>query len=196
MTAATRTRLTPDERRRQLLDLGARLLATRSIDEISIDLLAEQAGISRGLLYHYFGSKHDFRRAVIRHAVDDLIAQTAPPVEGEPLERLVASMAAYVDYVAANYAGYRSIVKAAAGGTDAMRELYEEARSALTDRIFREDPQGEILADTPAARLVVRGWSALAEEVVLTWVEDPRAMTRDELLAFLARSLPALVDLA
>ena len=196
MTAATRTRLTPDERRRQLLDLGARLLATRSIDEISIDLLAEQAGISRGLLYHYFGSKHDFRRAVIRHAVDELIAQTAPPVEGEPLERLVASMAAYVDYVAANYAGYRSIVKAAAGGTDAMRELYEEARSALTDRIFREDAQGEILADTPAARLVVRGWSALAEEVVLTWVEDPRAMTRDELLAFLARSLPALVDLA
>jgi AcrR family transcriptional regulator len=196
VTAATRTRLTPDERRRQLLDLGARLLATRSIDEISIDLLAEQAGISRGLLYHYFGSKHDFRRAVIRHAVDDLIAQTAPPAEGEPLERLVTSMAAYVDYVATNYAGYRSIVKAAAGGTDAMRELYEEARSALTDRIFREDAQGEILADTPAARLVVRGWSAMAEEVVLTWVEDPRAMTRDELLAFLARSLPALVELA
>jgi AcrR family transcriptional regulator len=196
VTAATRTRLTPDERRRQLLDLGARLLATRSIDEISIDLLAEQAGISRGLLSHYFGSKHDFRRAVIRHAVDDLIAQTAPPAEGEPLERLVTSMAAYVDYVATNYAGYRSIVKAAAGGTDAMRELYEEARAALTDRVFREDAQGTIVPDTPAARMMVRAWSAMAEEVVLTWVEDPRAMTRDELLAFLARSLPALVELA
>ena len=195
MTAATRTRLTPVERRRQLLDLGARLLATRSIGEISIDLLAEQAGVSRGLVYHYFDDLHDFRRAVIRHAVDDLVAQTAPPAEGEPFERLVTSMAAYVDYVATNFAGYRSIVKAAAGGTEAMRELYEEARSALTDRIFREDAQGEILADTPAARLVVRGWSAMAEEVVLTWVEDPRAMNRDELLDFLARSLPALVDL-
>ena len=195
MTAATRTRLTPDERRRQLLDLGARLLATRSIDEISIDLLAEQAGISRGLLYHYFGSKHDFRRAVIRHAVDDLIAQTAPPVEGEPLERLVASMAAYVDYVAANYAGYRSIVKAAAGGTDAMRELYEEARSALTDRIFREDAQGTIVPDTPAARMMVRAWSAMAEDLVLTWVRRPEGVTRDQLLEGLSSSLPALVEI-
>ena len=45
-----RTRLAPDERRSQLLDLGVRLLATRSLDELSIDLLAEEAGISRGML--------------------------------------------------------------------------------------------------------------------------------------------------
>ena len=38
------------------------LLATRSLDELSIDLLAEEAGISRGLLYHYFGNKHGVPR--------------------------------------------------------------------------------------------------------------------------------------
>ena len=81
-----RSRLSPDERRAQLLDLGVRLLAARSIDELSIDLLAEEAGISRGLLYHYFGNKHAFHEAVVRRACDDLIAQTAPPVDGDTLE--------------------------------------------------------------------------------------------------------------
>ena len=42
---STRTRLRPDQRRVQLLDLGVGLLATRSLDELTIDLLAEEAGI-------------------------------------------------------------------------------------------------------------------------------------------------------
>ena len=194
-TATSRSRLSPDERRTQLLDLGVSLLATRSLDELTIDVLAEEAGISRGLLYHYFGNKHDFREAVVRRAVDDLVRQTAPPEGGEPLDRLLASIAAYVDYVVANYQGYVSIVKGAAGGNESMRELYEEARSALTDRIFTEDAQGDLIPDTPAARLMVRAWSAMAEELVLTWVADPSGVTREQLLESMTASLPALVDL-
>lgn len=190
-----RTRLTPEERRSQLLDLGVRLLATRSVDELSIDLLAEEAGVSRGLLYHYFGNKHAFHEAVVRRAADDLIAQTAPPAEGEPLERLLTSVTAYVDYVVANLEGYLSLVKGAAGGNDTLREIYEEARSALTDRIFREDAQGRIISESPASRLIVRGWAAMTEELVLTWVHDPAGVTREELLAIIAASLPALVEI-
>ena len=194
MTASTRVRLSPEERRSQLLDLGVRLLATRSLDELSIDVLAEEAGISRGLLYHYFGNKHAFHEAVVRRAADDLIAQTAPPATGEPLERLLISVTAYVDYVVTNYEGYLSLVKGAAGGNDTLREIYDEARSALTDRVFREDVLGTIVTDTPMARLVVRGWAAMTEELVITWRADPREVTREELLEIIAASLPALVD--
>jgi AcrR family transcriptional regulator len=194
-SAATRTRLSPDQRRTQLLDLGVSLLATRTLDELTIDLLAEEAGISRGLLYHYFGNKHAFREAVVRRAVDDLVAQTAPPPGGEPLDRLLASVTAYVDYVVDNYQGYASIVKTAQGGNDALRRLYDEARTALTDRIFTEDAQGELIADTPGARLMVRGWAALAEELVLAWAADPDGVTREQLLGAVAGSLPGLVDL-
>ena len=190
--SGARTRLAPDERRSQLLDLGVRLLSTRSLDELSIDLLAEEAGISRGLLYHYFGNKHAFHEAVVRRAADDLIAQTAPPTEGEPLERLLISVTAYVDYVVANPAGALSLVKGAAAGNATLREIYEEARAALTDRIFREDAPGEILPDTATSRLIVRGWAAMTEELVLTWVVEPDGVTRDELLAMIATSLPAL----
>ncbi len=192
-TRGTRSRLTPEQRRSQLLDLGVRLLATRSVDELSIDLLAEEAGISRGLLYHYFGNKHAFHEAVVRRAADDLIAQTTPPVDGEPLERLLISVTAYLDYVVANHQGYLSLVRGAAGGNEALREIYEEARAALTDRIFREDGAGGIVPDTAASRLVVRGWSALTEELVLSWIAYPGEVTREELLAIIVSSLPALV---
>lgn len=188
-----RIRLTPDERRAQLLDLGVRLLADRSLDELSIDLLAEEAGISRGLLYHYFGNKHAFHEAVVRRAVDDLVAQTAPQGEGEPLEVLAASMTAYVDYVEANHAGYVSLVKGAQGGNETLRAIYDEARGVLTDRIFTEDAQASVIPDTPVVRLLVAGWAAMAEELVLRWVADPAGVSRDELLHLLAGSLPALV---
>jgi AcrR family transcriptional regulator len=196
VTATTRSRLAPDERRSQLLDLGVRLLATRSLDALSIDLLAEEAGISRGLLYHYFGNKHAFHEAVVRRAADDLIAQTAPPPEGDPLDRLLASVTAYVDYVLANYEGYLSLIKGAAGGNETLRWIYEEARSTLSDRIFTEDAQGELIADTPHNRFVVRGWSAMSEELVVVWGRDPAGISKQELLDIIVGSLPALVAVA
>ncbi len=122
----------------------------------------------------------------------------AAPVRGhrgEPLERLLASMTSYVDYVRVNYEGYASIVRAAQGGNEALRRLHEQARNVLTDRIFTADAQGEVIPDTPAARLAVRGWSAMTEELVLTWAADPGDVTREQLLTAVTDSLPALVAL-
>jgi AcrR family transcriptional regulator len=193
VSTTTRTRLSPAQRREQLLDLGVRLLADRSLDELSIDLLAEEAGISRGLLYHYFGNKVAFHEAVVRHAADDLIAQTAPPPGGEPLARLLASVAAYVDYVTANFEGYVSLVKGAAGGNETLRGIYEEVREVLSARIFHEDAQGELVPDTPHNRLIVRGWVAMCEELVVAWRTDPGGVSREDLLAITTAALPALV---
>jgi len=193
-----RVRLHPDTRREQLLALGVRLLSTRTLEELSIETLAEEAGISRGLLYHYFGTKREFHRAVVRQAADDLIEVTAPVQEGAPLERLARSLDAYVGYVEANYEGYTSLVRGAAGGDADLQEIYEEARAALTDRIFDvADGEGVLdaltLSDTPAVRMMVRGWSALVEEVVLDWVRAPRGVSREDLLDVLAAALPGVL---
>ena len=196
MTAPTssRTRLTPDQRRTQLLDLGTRLLGTRSLEELSIDVLAEEAGVSRGLLYHYFGGKQGFFEAVVQHAADDLYARTAPPDEGEPLERLLASITGYVDYVVANQPGYRSLVKAASGSNDALREIYEKTFRALADRFFTADTGTYDMPDTPAVRLLVHAWQAMVEDLVLTWCDTPAGLSREDLLHVITTSLPALVD--
>lgn len=190
---ASRIRLSPAERREQLLDLGVRLFARRSLEELSVDVMAQEAGISRGLLYHYFGDKLGFREAVVRRAAADLIAKTAPPATGDPLERLMRSMTAYLDWVEENHEGYLSLVRGAASDPT-LQDVYDEARAALTDRIFDEDETG-LIPDSPTARLLVKAWAAFAEELVLSWVADPGEVTRDQLVALLAGSLPALVSI-
>lgn len=192
-TRVPRTRLSPEQRRVQLLDLGVQLLAHRSLDELSIDVLAEEAGISRGLLYHYFGNKTEFHEAVVRHAAADLLDKTVPPDGGEPLERLLASVAAYVDYVLENFDGYVSLVRGAAGGNETLRGISEEVRDVLGERVFLEDADFGIVPDNPRNRLLVRGWLAMAEELVISWHQNPSQVTREDLLAMIATALPSWV---
>src|ERR1700712_3500399 len=194
---ASRVRMSPDNRREQLLELGVRLLSTRPLDELSIESLAEEAGISRGLLYHYFGNKQDFHTAVVQRAADDLYARPAPDGEGTPLEQLAGSLARYVDYVTENYQGYVSLIRGAAGGHDEIRRIYEDSRAALTGRFFEAPVAAEAaalgLVDTPAVRLLLRGWSSFVEDVVVEWVRDPRGLSREELLTLLSGSLPGIL---
>jgi AcrR family transcriptional regulator len=190
---AKRVRLSPDARREQLLDLGVRMLATRTLEDLSVDALAEQAGISRGLLFHSFKNKQDFHRAVVQRAADELLARTRPDLTRAPADRLALALEHYVDYVLANRQSYISLVRGAAGGDQALLEIFDRTRAAMTSRVT-EDLAVFGVADTPAVRLLARGWTALAEEAVLSWVADPQ-VPKQELLRVLAMSLPALLAL-
>jgi hypothetical protein len=64
----------------------------------------------------------------------------------------------------------------------------------LSARIFLEDAQGELIADTPRNRLVTRGWVAMCEELVIAWRTDPGDIAREDLLAIMTGALPALVE--
>ena len=193
-----RARLTPEERREQLLALGVRLLGSRQLDELSIDLLAEEAGISRGLLYHYFGGKHDFHVAVVERAAREIFEATAPSGEGEPLDQMLGAMRVYVAYVRTNHTGYASLVRAARGGSDELRGVYERARGDLTDRIFAAAGPGGLgglgISDTPASRRMAKAWASMAEDAVLDWVADADGITEDELIGALTSALWAALS--
>jgi AcrR family transcriptional regulator len=194
--STTRTRLAPAQRREQLLDLGVQLLSVRRLEDLSIDLLAEEAGISRGLLYHYFASKRDFHLAVLQRMADRVVAITAPAAGVSPREQLSGSLEAFVDFVVDNREAYAAFVRAAAAGDAAYQRIYEGARDALTDRIFtRADSEAMAdlgMVDSPALRLMVSGWSSMVEDVLLTWLEDDHGVSKDELLRLLAGSLATI----
>ena len=192
MTAAKRVRLSPEARREQLLELGVQMLTTRTLDELSVEALAEQAGISRGLLFHYFRNKQDFHRAVVQRAADDLLETTAPDPNLDPIPRLMQSVEHYVDYVSVNYRAYLSLVRGAASGDDTLREIFDRTRAVLTKRITDNlDVFGR--TDGPTEQLLARGWSALVEEIVIAWVPEQQ-ISKDELLAVLTATLPALLS--
>ncbi|HTZ44648.1 MAG TPA: TetR/AcrR family transcriptional regulator [Jatrophihabitans sp.] len=191
MTTAKRVRLSPEARREQLLELGLQMLTTRTLDELSVEELAEQAGISRGLLFHYFRNKQEFHRAVVQRAADDLLDTTAPDTRLDPIPRLTLSLEHYVDYVQKNHRSYLSLVRGAASGDDALREIFDRTRDVLTRRITDNlDVFG--LTGGPAEQLLARGWSAMVEEIVLAWVPDPQ-ISKGELLDVLTSTLPAVL---
>ncbi len=194
VTATKRIRLSPGARREQLLGLGIRMLATRTLDELSVDALAEQAGISRGLLFHYFKNKQDFHRAVVQRAADDLLECTTLDLTADPVRRLTLSLECYVDYVHANYQAYIALVRGAASGDEALLRIFDQTRGALTTRII-DNLAAFGLQESPTVRLLARGWSAMVEEAVLSWVPDPQ-ISKAELLRVLTTSLPAVLSVA
>jgi Bacterial regulatory proteins, tetR family len=74
-----RRRLVPDERRNQLLDIGAREFATRAYDEVRMADVASRAGVSRALVYRYFPTKRD------------LFAANQGPLSGDPAIQAIIS---------------------------------------------------------------------------------------------------------
>src|SRR4051812_49880225 len=97
--SATRTRLDPARRREQLLDLGVELLSVRRLEDLSIDALADVAGISRGVLYPYFSNKRGFHLAVLRRMADQVFQITAPVEDLPPLEQLARPLRAHLALV-------------------------------------------------------------------------------------------------
>ncbi len=190
--AERRTRLDPEARRAQLIALGVQMLATRSLDALSVEDLAQQAGISRGLLFHYFASKHEFHVEVARAAAAELIARTEPDLALPPVEALRGALAAFVDYVAENPDNYTSLVRGAASGDADLRAIFDDTRSTMAGRVVAVlDGMGLPLG--PHAELAVHGWVACAEECVIRSLDAGGVRDRDALLDLLTKALPALV---
>src|SRR6476661_2909346 len=84
MTEA-RVRMSTEDRREQLLRAGVELLRRRPHEEVSIEEIAEAAGVSKGLLYHYFPTKKDFLVAAIERG-QGLLAERLRPDPDLPAE--------------------------------------------------------------------------------------------------------------
>lgn len=190
METVKRTRMSPEERRAQLIDLGARMLAERPLEQISVEEIADQAGVSRGLLFHYFASKHDYHLAIVQHAGAEMLVRTEPDLTLPPLEILRSAVVAYVDYVSDNRNSYVSLLRGAASGDPEMRDEFERTRSALAARIMDQLPR---LGIEPGDRiaLAVRGWIAFVEETAISWLREP-AISREELIDLIVTALPAV----
>ncbi|MET9499137.1 TetR/AcrR family transcriptional regulator [Streptomyces sp. NPDC006552] len=188
----TRRRLSTEERREQLLSVGARLFAQDPYDDVWIEQVAEIAGVSRGLLYHYFPTKRDFFAAVVRRESARMLRLTAA-VPGLPVrEQLGTGLDTFLEYVAAHAQGFRAFHRAEAAGDPTVRAVYREGLAAHEEQIraaLAADPRLVDRLPPPAVlRLAVRGWLAFLVAVCLDWLDEPR-LTRAEVRDLCARAL-------
>lgn len=186
--ATDRRRLSPHERREQLLELGLTMLSTRSLEQMSVEDIAEAAGVSRGLLFHYFSSKHDFHLAVVQRLSAAMLAATEPDPTLGAVPALRASVASYLAFVSENRAAYVSLLRGSASGDPEMRAVFDRTRTAMAGRTL-DAAAAKGLPVTATTALVVRGWIAFTEEVVLSWLTDDQGVPVEKLLDLVVAQL-------
>jgi AcrR family transcriptional regulator len=185
-------RLGVDERRRQLLELGAELFARHGYEELSMARIAREAGISKALLYHYFPSKQAYFAATLEQTATELAEVTQPDPAKPPVEQLAGSLDAYLGWVERHMGAYDKLIRSF-GAVPEVREMVERVRDETAARILEGlSPEGEA---APPLRAAVRGWLWFMDGAVLDWIEH-RDIERSRLHGLLLGTLLGAVTAA
>jgi AcrR family transcriptional regulator len=187
----TRTRLAVDTRRAQLLRTGVELLRSRTPDELSVDDVARSAGISRGLLYHYFEDKDAFVLAVLQQASDELRQALRGDRQLGGRERIDAAIDAFIGFAEAHAAGFRAVLTGAVTNRK-VAALIERTRERDLDAFVAD--VAATSADPKAARrsnvlrTALHAHMHFMEGAVVRWLTR-REITREQLHELILRAL-------
>jgi AcrR family transcriptional regulator len=193
-------RLDTEARRAQLLQLGMTIFSDHTYDEVSIDDLARAAGISKGLLYHYFPTKRDLYLAGLRHIAAEMLEQTdvaklAP--ELPPLERIRRGVDAYLTFVSQRAHSFVALMRGGIGSDPEVHQIVEGVREAMVERMFvgEGSPLYGTEHRTPIARTALRGWLGFAEQASLDWLTH-RDLTQEQVRDMLVEVLVPTIKVA
>ena len=184
-------RLLVDERRQQLLQLGLEAFSERPYDQVSIDDVARAAGISKGLLYHYFPTKKDFYVATVREGARRMLEIVVDPGPlMPPTERLARGLDAYLGYVDQHGTAYAALLRSGVGADPEAARVVDDTREEFLRRLIA----GVTLVEPPPLlRATLRGWIGFVEAASLDWVER-RDVARGELRNLLLEVLVQAVS--
>lgn len=192
-----RVRLDTDERRAQLLELARKVFTERAYDDVSIDDIAAAAGISKGLLYHYFPTKRDLYVAGLRETSRELVTSVSATIDDTqpPAERVRAALDAYLEHVLAVGSSFVALMRGGVGSDPEVAGVVEATRQAFVDQFLARSPVAHAFTADPMVRLALRGWIGMVEATSIEWVSKPevareavRDMLVDNLLAMLMRT--------
>jgi AcrR family transcriptional regulator len=177
------SRLDPAQRRDQILDAANALFAERAYDEVSIEDIANSAGVTRGLVHHYFGGRKEVYIGLLERIGAQREQQLPPPVGRSARARVADSVSRWLDWTEANRTIWLATM---AHGEDiadpdvrqVVADLVRHAVALLTT--FHAD----IAQDSPRLRHALECWTGLNRAATRRWLrgEATREATH-ELLA-------------
>ncbi|MFJ4654656.1 TetR/AcrR family transcriptional regulator [Nocardia sp. NPDC088792] len=174
-----RRRLTPDQRRAELLAAGTQLFAERPYDEVQMDEIAARAGISRALLYRHFPSKRVLFAAIYQQAADTLVSGIElDPAVSLP-DQVAAGLDAHFDYFENNrhtvLAANRSLA-----GDPVVQAIITAELASLQQQML--DTTGLTGASREITAAILLAWLTFVHTLCLDWLEND-TITRDQLRA-------------
>ena len=169
-----RARLDPGTRRAQLIEVALAQLDDATPAGFSVDEVADAAGVSRSLVYAYFGDRNGLAAEVYLRILDRLDREVGLglPADGAALRRVVGGC---MSFAAANRAAWRMLV------SDPARQhpTVQAARAERAERIAARwaEAAGAEPGDAPAeaggprAELAAEASLGLLESGVLHWID-------------------------
>ncbi|MQA26272.1 MAG: TetR family transcriptional regulator [Micromonosporaceae bacterium] len=186
-------RLEPDQRRSQILACARRLFGARPYSEVSATEIARQAGVARGLINHYFGSKRDLYIEVMREALTIPASAVEKLPRGSVEERVDAAVDWLLDMLTRHGDTWLAATGAQGLGPDPeleriLAEADDESAARVLDALgFGDDAEHreELLA-------MVRSYSAMAKAAGREWLVR-ESLNRAQVHSLLTRTLLAVV---
>ena len=203
--APRRVRKKPDERRDQILATARELFSRRPYGTVSNTEIAAAAGVSRGLLNHYFGTKRELYLAAVSQMMSVPPIPIPEFVEGTGLrERVAQGIDGWLELLERNRETWvTALDMTASGGDTDLERILEEGRDRAVNHMT------EIVGLTPLSRehheirSAFRAYSEMAVATTREWLKWGR-LTRSQvhfllqevLIDLVERVLPRLVDVA
>jgi AcrR family transcriptional regulator len=184
-------RLDHDERRQQILDCARHLFSEHNYASVSTSEIARQAGVARGLLHHYFGTKRDLYLEVVR----DLMRMPSNPVPlhapGRGLQAIIEeSVERWLTMLERNRGTWLAAVGARGLGRDSEVEaILDQAREQAADRLIEALGVDE---PSPELRALMRAYSGFAEATSVEWLQRER-LTREQTRTALTQGFLTIV---
>lgn len=165
-----RRRLTPEERRKEILDAAARAFSGQAYEQVHIDAIAREADASRALVNHYFGDKRGLFLAVARRIVESVPATVRTDLTDlDPEQMVEANTTAWLDSVES---GNATFIAFAGGGPIGRDPELEALQDELRDRIARRMLSNHLgTTDVPASALfTMRAALGMMERAIVDWI--------------------------
>ena len=176
-------RLDPATRREQILDAANELFAERGYEEVTIDDIAQGAGVTRGLVHHYFGGRKDVFIGLLERVGAQREERLRAPVGRSARARVADTVSRWLDWTEANRTIYLATM---APGEDIADD---DVRHVVADLVRRAVAllvtfHADIGEDSPRLRHALECWTGLNRAATRRWLrgEASREATH-ELLA-------------
>jgi AcrR family transcriptional regulator len=188
IAAARRQRLGHDERREQILACARRLFSERVYAAVSTSDIAADAGVARGLLHHYFGTKRELYLEVVRSIVADRarpFPSAIPRGSATPEQAIVEVIDRWLTMIERNRGTWLASHGAQGLGRDPeLEQILDEARERAVDALIAILRPDAVVDAPPELRATLRAYGGFAEAASIEWLERER-VTREQLVAML-----------
>jgi AcrR family transcriptional regulator len=194
-------RLDPARRRAEILAAARTVFGRSTYDQVSTQEIAAEAGVTRGLITHYFGGKRGLYLEAVRQmlTLPSLILEELPKVSME--QRAAIAVDRWLDAVERNRDMWLAAVNASSLSQDPdVERILMESYEADIDIVLKAARMEDVVEGADQLRALIRAFGGLTREATKEWLvrgaltrTDVQVMVTDLMTHLLTATFPAVV---